>query len=175
MFFLRTIKLTAIGLMLFSVTACTSLNTKVGGALGLDSDLRIEFSVDADVNPDDDNVPSPLIIRMYELKSPNMFNKANFIDIYEKGAELLGADLIAQQQLKPIQPGENRKISFVLNKETGYVGFFAEFLQYENAEYKVIVPIAQTNVFSSAATIKLSGNQLVKLKRAVDEKGVGKP
>ncbi|NOY73135.1 MAG: type VI secretion system lipoprotein TssJ [Gammaproteobacteria bacterium] len=157
----HTIRLTMIGLVLLAGTACTALNTKVGGMLDLDSDLLITFSVDADVNPDDNKISSPLIIRMYELKSPNIFKKANFIDIYEEDAEVLGADLVAKQQLKPIQPGENRKVSFVLNKETEYVGFFAEFLQYKNAEYKLIIPIAQTNVFSSSADIKLSSNKLI--------------
>jgi len=161
MYLSHTIKLTIIGLVFLSGTACTALNTKVGGILNLDSDLLIAFFVDADVNPDDNKIPSPLIIRMYELKSPNIFKKANFIDIYEKDTEVLGADLVAKQQLKPIQPGENRKVSFVLNKETKYVGFFAEFLQYKNAEYKLIIPIAQTNVFSSSADIRLSGNKLI--------------
>jgi len=161
MYLSQTIKLMMTGLVLFAGTACTALNTKVGEMLELDSDLLIEFFVDADVNPDDNKIPSPLIIRMYELKSPNIFKKANFIDIYEKDSDVLGADLVASQQLKPMQPGENRKVSFVLNKETEYVGFFAEFLQYKNAEYKLIVPIAQTNVFSSLADIRLSGNKLI--------------
>ncbi len=161
MYLSHTIRFMTMSLVLFTATACTTLNTKVGGMLDLDSDLVLSFFVDADVNPDDNKIPSPLIVRMYELKSPNIFKKANFIDVYEKDAEVLGADLVARQQLKPIQPGENRKVSFVLNKETKYVGLFAEFLQYKNADYKLIIPIAQTNVFSSSADIKLSGNKLI--------------
>lgn len=157
----RIIKLVVMVLVLLAGTACTQLNTKVGGMLDLDSDLLISFFVEADVNPDDNKISSPLIIRMYELKSSKIFKKANFIDIYEKDEEVLGADLVAKQTLKHIQPGENEKVSFVLNEETEYVGLFAEFLKYKDAKYKVVIPIAQTNVFSSAANVRLFGNQLI--------------
>lgn len=161
MYLSRIITLLAMVFVLLAGTACTKLNTKVGGMLDLDSDLLISFFVEADVNPDDNKIPSPLIIRMYELKSPKIFKKANFIDIYEKDEEVLGADLVAKQTLKHIQPGENGKVSFVLSEETAYVGLFAEFLKYKDAKYKVIIPIAQTNVFSSTANIRLFGNQLI--------------
>ena len=84
----RIIKLVVMVLVLLAGTACTKLNTKVGGMLDLDSDLLISFFVEADVNPDDNKISSPLIIRMYELKSSKIFKKANFIDIYEKDEEI---------------------------------------------------------------------------------------
>jgi len=141
-------------------TSCTTINTKVGGFLNLDTDLSLTFIVDADINPDDKKIPSPLIIRMYELRSPNMFKKSNFIDIYEKDAEILGADMIAKKRLKYMEPGETRETSFVLSNETKYVGLYAEFLEYKDAEYKLVIPIAQTNVISSSAEIRLSGNKM---------------
>jgi type VI secretion system protein VasD len=161
MYLSRIVKVMTVVFVLFAGTACTTLNTKVGGMLDLDSDLLISFFVDADLNPDDNNIPSPLIIRMYELKSPKIFRKANFIDIYEKDEEVLGADLVVKQTLKHIQPGEKREVRFVLSNETEYVGLFAEFLRYKDAKYKVIIPIAQTNVFSSTANIRLFENQLI--------------
>ena len=160
MLLLRITKVVVLGLVLLVSISCTAINTKVGGLLSLDTDLSIEFLVDADVNPDDNNIPSPLIIRMYELKSPKMFKKANFIDLFERDAEVLGADLVTKQRLKHIRPGEVRETNFVLSEETKFVGLFAEFLRYKNSEYKLVIPIAQTNVFSSSADIKLTGNKI---------------
>lgn len=155
------LKLVMLGLVLLVGASCTAMNTKVGGLLNFDTDLQLTFLVDADINPDDTNTPSPLFIRMYELKSPNMFNKANFIDLFERDAEALGADMVSKQRLKHIEPGETREASFVLNKETKYVGLYAEFLQYKNSKYKLVIPVAQTNVISSDATIKMSGNRII--------------
>lgn len=155
------VKIALLGVFVVAGAACSTLNTKVGGLLNLDTDLALTFLADADINPDDSKTPSPLFIRMYELKSTKMFDKANFIDVYESDAETLGADMIAKQRLKHIRPGEEREVSFVLNKETKYVGLFAEFLRYKNAGFKLVIPVAQTNVFSSSATIQISGNKLI--------------
>lgn len=154
-------KLFSVFLMIVVCSACTTVNSKVGGLLNLDTDLKLAFKVDSDINPDDSKTPSPLFIRMYELKSPKMFKKANFIDLFERDSEALGADMINKQKLKRLKPGEGREESFVLSNETRYVGLYAEFLQYKNSAYKVIIPVVPNNVIRSAATIQLSGNRMV--------------
>ncbi len=142
------------------IAACSSVNTKVGGMLNLDTDLSLTFKVDADINPDEGKKPSPLFIRMYELKSDKQFNKANFIDLYERDKEVLGADLIAKQRLKRLAPGEDRENEFVLDPQTRFVGLYAEFLQYKNATFKVVIPISPTNVIASSSIVHISGNTI---------------
>ena len=129
-FIYKVIFLTGIVL---SLTACSSINSSVGGFFNMDTDLEIKFKVDADVNPDDDKKPSPLFVRMYQLKSAKMFNRANFIDLYEKDKDVLGADMLSKQKLHRIKPGESRSENFVLNKNTRYIGLYAEFLQIGRA------------------------------------------
>lgn len=143
-----------------ALPACTSLNTKVGGVFKLDTDLKLTFKADADINPDDKKRPSPLFLRMYELKSTKQFEKANFIDLFERDSEILGADLVAKQTLKRLRPGDDRVDSFVLKPETRYVGLFAEVLQYKDAKFKILIPIAPTNVFASSAVVYISGNTI---------------
>ncbi len=63
------------GLML---VGCASNKSVVGGYLELDTDISIEFIVDSDSNPDELDIGSPLFVRMYELKSEKMMNKAEF-------------------------------------------------------------------------------------------------
>jgi type VI secretion system protein VasD len=147
-------------LVVAAVSACTSLNTKVGGVFKMDTDLVLTFKADADINPDDKKRPSPLFVRMYELKSTKQFAKANFIDLFERDAEVLGADMLAKQTLKRLRPGDERKDSFVLKPETRYVGLVAEFLQYKDAKFKIIVAVAPTNVFASSADVRIAGNTM---------------
>lgn len=143
-----------------SMTGCSSLNSKVGGVFNADTDLKLTLKADADINPDDKKRPSPLFLRLYELKSPKQFEKANFIDLFERDSEALGADLVAMQTLKRLRPGDERTDRFVLKPETRYVGVFAEFLQYRDAKFKILVPIAPTNVFASSAELHISGNRI---------------
>ncbi|TYK65438.1 type VI secretion system lipoprotein TssJ [Colwellia echini] len=154
----------SVAALMLLLSSCSSMNSKVGGLLDLDTDLKVNFSVSKQLNPDDNQVSSPLIVRMYELKSTKAFENANFIDLYERDTEVLGKTMISQLRLKPIQPGEDRASTFVLSKGTKFVGLYAEFLAYEDAKYKVIIPVAETNVVSSTAKVYLSNNQMVILK-----------
>jgi len=157
-------KLLTLVALALTLASCSSVNSKVGGLLDLDTDLKLRFVVDESVNPDDSKISSPLIVRMYELKSVKAFENANFIDLYERDAEVLGKTMITEQSLKPIQPSEDRTAQFVLSKGTKYIGLYAEFLQYENAKYKVIIPVAETNVVSSTAKVQLTENKMIILK-----------
>lgn len=160
MLLLNKIKTLVILLPGFLLSSCTAVNGGVGGYLGLDTDLEIVFEVDADINPDENNKPSPLFVRMYELKTPRMFNKSDFIGLYEKDAELLGADLVASHKLKRLKPGEGRSDHFVLNKDTQYVALYAEFLKYKNAKYRLVIPVVQNNIVRTTAVIHISSNKI---------------
>ena len=94
-----------------------------------------------------------------------MFEKVNFIDLYEQDAQILGDDMVSKQRLKHLLPGQKRKDKFVLNNETKYIGLFAEFLKYKNSAYKLIIPVTQNNMISSSTEIKLSDNRLSFLKQ----------
>lgn len=156
----RIVQAVFIAGILLVESACTAINTGVGGYLGLDTDLKLSFTADADINPDDNKKPSPLYIRLYELKSTKMFNKADFISLYERDSEIIGADLIGVQKLKPLKPGDKRDDFLVLDDKTAYVALYAEFLQYKDAIYRVVIPIAANNVVSSSAKIRISSNTL---------------
>lgn len=146
-----------------TLSACSSINSSVGGFFNMDTDLEIKFKVDADVNPDDDRKPSPLFVRMYQLKSTKMFSRANFIDLYEKDKEVLGADMISKQKLRRIKPGESRDEHFVLNKETHFIGLYAEFLDYKKSSFKLLIPVVPTNVVGTSEDVLIAGNKLIHL------------
>jgi type VI secretion system protein VasD len=140
------------------LSSCSTVNTKLGGLLNLDTDLDLKFSADKNINPDDNNSPSPLYIRMYELKSDKKFKRAGFIDLYERDKQVLGDDMIAKQRLKRIIPGERRNKDYVLDPQTHYVGLFAEFQKYKSATFKVVIPVDPTNVIASSSAVHISGN-----------------
>lgn len=149
---------------LMAATGCSSSKSRVGGALNLDTDLKLTFILDTDINPDDNKLPSPVFVRMYELKSPTLFDKADFIDIYERDKEVLGGDMIAKQSLKPLKPSETRTERLVLQGGTHYVALYAEFSQYPGSVFKVIFPVTENNVIKNKATIKISGTRMTLVK-----------
>lgn len=153
---------TLVLLLMVAVSSCQTNKSLVGEYFDLDTDLKIDFIVDSDVNQDEMGIASPLFVRMYQLKSDKMMKKADFIDIYEKDKETLGADLVGEvRKLKRFTPGEQRSEQFVLDKKTTYVALYAEFVDYKESKFKLIFPVVANNVFRNQITVRISGNQLL--------------
>ena len=143
--------------------ACSAKKSTVGGYFELDTDLTIEFIVEADINPDDLDTASPLFLRLYELNATKMMKKADFLDIYEQDKKALGPEMVAVYRLKRFKPGESRSEKFVLKQGVSHVALFAEFNNFQNSKFKLIVPVVQNNVFRNSATIRVTGNQIMLL------------
>ena len=148
-------------IVLSELTACQAVNSSVGGYFDLDTDIKIDLLVDADINPDELGKASPLFIRMYELSSNKMMKRADFIEIYERDKEVLGADMVAVHKLKRLKPGEDRTEHIVLDKKTNYVALYAEFLEFKESKFKLIFPVVANNVFRDSVVIRVSGNELL--------------
>ena len=147
-------------IVVFSVGACTATKEKIVPIIPADIELTLELKVNGDINPDDNNVPSPLFVRMYELKSDNAFLKAGFLDIYEKDKQLFGGDLLVKHELKHLVPGGNVISKYTLAKEARYIGVYAEFVQYKDAGYKLAVPVVKKIDGSMHLIISVSGNSI---------------
>lgn len=147
------------GVVCVLLSSCTSLNGSAGRLFNAGTDITLTFRVASDINPDESRRPSPLFIRLYELKSPNQFSKADFISLYERDKEVLGADMLAKQELKRLKPGEDRVERITrLSDETRYVGLYAEFLDYRKASYKVVIDVTPNNLIDNKAIVNVSGN-----------------
>ena len=54
------------------------------------TEIEAEMIAKADVNPDYDGQPSPLVVRMYQLSSPTAFKNAGFFALYDGDVATLG-------------------------------------------------------------------------------------
>ena len=159
------VKVMFLAFLVFALGACSSSKSRVGGVLNLDTDLKLTLKVGSDINPDDNNRPSPVFVRFYQLKSTTAFDKADFIDIYERDKEIFGGDIINKQTLKPLVPGETRTERLVLEPGTRAIAIYAEFSQYAGSTYKVTFPVTENNVIRNAEIVQISGRTLSLVKK----------
>jgi type VI secretion system protein VasD len=146
--------------LITGLASCAKVNGS-GKTIGLDTDLKLTIQTDSDINPDANNRPSPVFVRMYELKSPMIFHQADFMALFDKDKAVLDADFVNKRDLKRFAPGDKREESFVLTPGTKYVALYAEFLQYQNANYKVIFPVTPGNIVGNRIFVKITGNHMV--------------
>ena len=143
------------------LSACTKVNSGVVGMFNFDTDLKVVLEVSDDINPDEKHTASPLYLRFYELTSDKVFNKTDFLELYENDETILGKDLIAKQELDAVLPGVSREERFVVDPATRFVAIFAEFYEFRNSKYKLVFPVTSNNVIENTVRIEISDNKLI--------------
>ncbi|PIM51005.1 type VI secretion system lipoprotein TssJ [Roseateles chitinivorans] len=105
------------------------------------TEVRGSIQASAQLNPSVNKRPSPLLVRVYELKSANAFNAADFISLYQKDQAELGAEMVAREEMT-LQPGESRPIAKkTLSPETRFIAVFGAYRDLEHARWRAVVPV----------------------------------
>ena len=115
----------------------------LGGCAYFMSDLtKVDMRIVAggDVNPDDNGRPSPVVVRVVELKSPAVFESAEFFALYQDEAQTLGADLVAVEEFE-FKPGDVQDLKFALKPESNFVGILAAYRQLDKANWRLVLPL----------------------------------
>ena len=98
------------------------------------------INVDPNVNPDRAGRPSPIVVRVYELKSVAAFNSADFFSLFDKEQETLGGELVGREEFQ-LQPAETRQYRRQLQPETKFIGVAGAFRDLEQARWRQAVPV----------------------------------
>lgn len=103
--------------------------------------LKANVVAGAQVNPDSRKRPSPVVVRVFELKTSTLFEQADFVSLFEKEQAVLGAELVSREEFV-LRPGETKPINKPLSPDTKFIGVMAAFRELERARWRVIVPVA---------------------------------
>jgi type VI secretion system protein VasD len=118
------------------------LSGLVLGCASAPKPARIDGVIEASpaLNPSINNRPSPLVLRVYELKSPTAFNGADFMSLYQRDQAELGADLMGKEEFT-LQPGENRPVSKTLAVGARFIGVLAAYRDVDRAQWRAVVAV----------------------------------
>jgi len=117
---------------MFALTGCASGPPKP-------ADVSGSIQTTADVNPSAARRPSPIVVRVYELKSVAVFNAADFMSIYQKDQAELGADLVGKEE--SCSPGETKTFARKLSPDTRFLGVVAAYRDLERSRWRSTVQI----------------------------------
>jgi len=94
----------------------------------------------AQVNPSASKRASPLLVRVYELRSVAAFNSADFMSLYQGDQAALAADLVGKEEFV-LAPGESRPYAKTLSPDTRFLGVVAAFRDLEHSKWRSVVAI----------------------------------
>jgi type VI secretion system protein VasD len=121
-------------LLVSSLAACKSAPRK--------ESLEVRITATADVNPDIESRPSPIVLHVLQLTDIVAFNGATYFELTRDDATALGSDALAKTEIV-LAPGDNREIALELSPMTQYLGFVAGYRDINNARWQLsqkIVP-----------------------------------
>lgn len=97
--------------------------------------IQAEIIVSDKVNPDVNGRPSPIVVRLYELKNLGKFEEADFYKLFEEYESFLGSDLLASEQFH-LRPGDTKTIKYAVAPETKYLAVTAAYRDLNQAVWR---------------------------------------
>jgi type VI secretion system protein VasD len=92
------------------------------------------------LNPDARKRASPVVVRVYELKSRAQFDAADFISLFERDKDVLGSELAARDEFV-MRPGESKDIAKAPAPETKFLAVLVGFRDLEKARSRAVAAI----------------------------------
>ena len=97
--------------------------------------LNLRLTASDQLNPDLNGRPSPIVVRLYELKHAVAFENADFFSLYERAKESLAPDMVATEELE-LRPGETVELKLSVQKGSRYVGVVAAYRDLSKASWR---------------------------------------
>ena len=110
--------------------------------------------VSADVNPDSAGRPSPIVVRLYQLKEEGAFNGASYFALADKEQATLGTSLESREEYE-LQPGQTKELVLKIPADARYLGAVAAYRDLNNSKWKALSPAPETGLLDFVRKHKL--------------------
>ena len=102
--------------------------------------IEAKAEASAQVNPDARKRPSPVMVRVYELKSRTQFDATDFISLFERDKDVLGGDLVSRDEFV-IRPGESKDIKKQPAPEIKFLAVLVGFRDLEKSRSRAVIAV----------------------------------
>jgi type VI secretion system protein VasD len=100
----------------------------------------VTVAASPDSNPDAGGRPSPVVVRVYQLKNDAAFNGAEFFALFDDDTKVLGEQLISRAEYV-VAPSEKRTIELSVSPEARFVGAIAAFRDIGSSQWRAAAPV----------------------------------
>jgi len=111
-----------------------------------------------ELNPDLNGRPSPIVLRLVELKHPVSFETADFFSLYQRPKEALSPDMVVLEELE-LRPGEQRKLKLSVQPGSRYVGVLAAYRDLPESNWRTVIVLQEKEHNYSVLTLDATGIQ----------------
>jgi type VI secretion system protein VasD len=105
--------------------------------------LDLKLTASDRLNPDLHGRPSPIVLRLLELKNPVAFENGDFFSLYERPKESLAPDWVASEELE-LRPGESLDLKLSVDSGSRYVGVLAAYRDLPETKWRYVIQLSPT-------------------------------
>jgi type VI secretion system protein VasD len=120
-----------------AILGLTVLLSGCGSAPAKPAEAKARIIASQQVNPNSAGRPSPIHVRIFQLKEDGAFMGADFWSLMDKEQATLGASLVQRLEYDLV-PGESKDFPLKISPEARVLGVMAEFADYRNAQWRVV-------------------------------------
>jgi type VI secretion system protein VasD len=158
-----------------SCTAVTRRNVLVLAGVSLlvpgcgmmrEPQTALSFTVTADstINPNEEGEPSPVLLRIYDLKNTGVFEQATLFELLDDDQGRLGSDLVGRRELE-IKPGDSSTFERETSADTRHIGVVAAFRNIDTATWRATAPVEprsdnRIDIALSSTTVQIEGRRV---------------
>ncbi len=108
-----------------------------------------------DVNPDINARPSPIVVRVYQLKSAGLFDLTDFDALYHQDTTILADDLVSRDEFH-MKPGDKLEYKRKPASDARFLAVMGAYRNLNNAVWKKVFEIPSNQI----STINIQLNAL---------------
>jgi len=137
---------------LAALAACMAL----AGCAAKPTLIQAQLAAGPDVNPDGNGRASPIVVRVYDLKSVAAFESADFFSLWDKDQATLGGDMTGKDEFL-MKPGEQRGFQRSPQNGAAFLGVVAAFRDIERARWRVTFAVPPNKTTELAIKLEPRG------------------
>lgn len=122
--------------------------------------LNLTLSASEGVNPDLHGRPSPVVVRLLELRHPVAFENADFFSLYSRAEQALPKDWVNSEELE-LRPGEQLALKLSVEPQSRYVGVLAAYRDLPHVQWRLVLPVARQRLTRVELMLDESGVSVV--------------
>jgi type VI secretion system protein VasD len=131
-----------VNLLVLQRVAATALAAVLVACASAPKPTQVAGTIEASaqVNPSTSKRPSPVLVRVYELKTAAAFTAADFMSLYQRDKTELGGDMLGKDEFV-LAPGESKTFAKTLSPDTRFLGVLAAYRDVEHARWRSVVAV----------------------------------
>ena len=102
--------------------------------------INLKIAISTEANPDVNSRPSPVVIRVFALKSIGQYVEADFYALFDDYQSALGSDLVDSDMFH-LKPGDVKTVTKELSADTRFMAVLVAYRDINRAVWKDVIAI----------------------------------